>query len=600
MAEHKRAKRELKEEPAKEHQRKTGAERPPYDQLKSYDKGCVPGLDFAFDTAPDRRAEVLAKLRSDTERADFVIQLQQSYGNRCVQRLIESMAAQAKLTVNAPSDGYEHEADEVADVVTKAATSQAQRQVAEEEQARMTPLPQREKEEEIRSERLGATITPLGERQPGNSFDAASELESRLIAQKGSGSPLPAEVRTFMEPRFGVDFGDVRVHTGGEAAKMNRELGAQAFTLGQDIYIGPNDYVPGTDAGKRLLAHELTHVVQQTGGSTRSITPLPSSIAGMVSLGTVQRKPATGLAAAVVTTLYAKDAYAFWKDKANKDKPLKDLSDFLMKKVNEKLPYPCKAVYSTSGTAGAFDRTTWTIEMNTADFSQRPDVSKVGDLDQGEVAEVVDTIYHEARHAEQAFRIAQMQAEQGKTAEEIEKGLSIPAEVAAVAAANPLKGAVETKGWEPFTGGRYEKYVGEVAGLRDEINDMRGVFGSGNASTKITKLTPKINKIETHLNDFFAKEKDKIEKIADKDKESVDKSVLKHVKEIRSAFDELKTEFDKQQKGDPTKYDIPKLEGLALKLHQARYAAYRDYEDEKDAWAAGAAAAAAFKKQAKK
>jgi hypothetical protein len=243
--------------------------------------------------------------------------------------------------------------------------------------------------------------------------------------------------------------------------------------------------------------------------------------------------------------------------------------------------------------------------MNTADFSQRSDVSEVGDLNQDEVAEIVDTIYHEARHSEQAFRIAQMQAGQGKTAKQIETGLSIPAKVAAAAAKKPLKGGSvysnklieEAKKWEPFTGGRYEKYVGEVSGLRDEINDMRSQFGSGTAVQTIGKLTPKINTIETHLQNFFDKEKDKIEKI--KTKDGVDKSVLKHIKEIRAAFDTLKTEFN-TQKGDATKHNIPKLEDLATKLHQARYAAYRDYEDEKDAWAVGGAAGAAFRELGKK
>ena len=87
------------------------------------------------------------------------------------------------------------------------------------------------------------------------------DLESRLSQSQGSGSPLPDEVRGFMEPRFGADFSQVRVHKGGDAMQMNRELNAQAFTHKQDVYFGAGK-APGKNA---LTAHELSHVVQQSG-----------------------------------------------------------------------------------------------------------------------------------------------------------------------------------------------------------------------------------------------------------------------------------------------------------------------------------------------
>ena len=94
------------------------------------------------------------------------------------------------------------------------------------------------------------------------SFDAGTEVESRLSQSKGGGSPLPDPVRAFMEPRFGVDFSHVRVHTGSHAVQMNRAVAAQAFTHGADIYYGAGSSPTNLD----LTAHELTHVVQQTGG----------------------------------------------------------------------------------------------------------------------------------------------------------------------------------------------------------------------------------------------------------------------------------------------------------------------------------------------
>jgi hypothetical protein len=83
-----------------------------------------------------------------------------------------------------------------------------------------------------------------------------------------SGGPLPQSLREFFEPRFGRDFSGVRVHSDGRAAQMARSVQAQAYTLGQDVVFGAGRYAPHTREGLGLLAHELAHVVQQSGGST--------------------------------------------------------------------------------------------------------------------------------------------------------------------------------------------------------------------------------------------------------------------------------------------------------------------------------------------
>jgi hypothetical protein len=129
----------------------------------------------------------------------------------------------------------------------------------EEEELQMKPFVQRQEDEEE------LQMKPLVQRRGDDGFEAGPNLESRLAAQKGGGSPLSDDMRAFMEPRFGADFSGVRLHTDGEAADLNRSLSAQAFTHGQDIYMPANRFNPGTAASKRLLAHELTHVVQQTG-----------------------------------------------------------------------------------------------------------------------------------------------------------------------------------------------------------------------------------------------------------------------------------------------------------------------------------------------
>ncbi len=77
------------------------------------------------------------------------------------------------------------------------------------------------------------------------------------------GSPLPAPARSFFERRFGHDFSDVRIHTGGRADGMAQSLGARAFTLGNDIAFASGQFAPQTSEGRHLLAHELTHTLQQ-------------------------------------------------------------------------------------------------------------------------------------------------------------------------------------------------------------------------------------------------------------------------------------------------------------------------------------------------
>lgn len=96
-------------------------------------------------------------------------------------------------------------------------------------------------------------------------FEVEGDVEQRLMQQKSSGRPLPDEVRSDMENRFGADFSQVRIHTGSAAAEISDSLHAQAFTHGHDIFFnaGKSDFATSDD--KRLLAHELTHVIQQMG-----------------------------------------------------------------------------------------------------------------------------------------------------------------------------------------------------------------------------------------------------------------------------------------------------------------------------------------------
>ncbi len=89
------------------------------------------------------------------------------------------------------------------------------------------------------------------------------DFESRINGIKGKGQPLSSDVRAFYEDSFGVDFSPVRIHKGADAAEAASTINANAFTNGYDIVFNSDKYSPESQAGKSLLAHELTHVVQQ-------------------------------------------------------------------------------------------------------------------------------------------------------------------------------------------------------------------------------------------------------------------------------------------------------------------------------------------------
>ena len=253
-------------------------------------------------------------------------------GNRAVSRLIRSGGLQAKLRIGQPGDKYEQEADRVAEQVMRMPEPGVQRQVEPEEEEeetlqskplanQITPLVQVQRQEELEEEEemlqakpLAEEITPLVQRQvepeeeeeeetlqakplaeeitpfvqrqvepeeeeeeevqakatSGHLSEVTPNLESRIQSLKGGGQPLPKSDRAYFEPRFGRDFSRVRVHTDAQAVESARAVNARAFTMGQDVVFGAGQYAPGASTGQRLMAHELTHVVQQGAAVQRS------------------------------------------------------------------------------------------------------------------------------------------------------------------------------------------------------------------------------------------------------------------------------------------------------------------------------------------
>ena len=97
------------------------------------------------------------------------------------------------------------------------------------------------------------------------------EMVDEVLQRKGLGQPLPGDAQSRMESHFGADLSGVRVHADGEAKALNSELDAQAFTVGSDIFFAEGKYNPTSSEGQGLLAHELTHVGQQTGFGAQAV-----------------------------------------------------------------------------------------------------------------------------------------------------------------------------------------------------------------------------------------------------------------------------------------------------------------------------------------
>ncbi len=166
----------------------------------------------------------------------------------------DGMVIQAKITIGAPGDQYEQEADRVAEqVVQKMHAPSAQEPMLGE------PLQRQKREEDGHPLRM----KPLAQR---GGMVATQDLESSINRARGSGQSLEAGLQRKLGQAMGADFSGVRVHTGHQADQLNQSIQAKAFTTGQDIFFRQGEYNPESSAGQKVLAHELTHVVQQQSG----------------------------------------------------------------------------------------------------------------------------------------------------------------------------------------------------------------------------------------------------------------------------------------------------------------------------------------------
>src|SRR6185503_21355127 len=183
---------------------------------------------------------------------------------------------QTKLKVSEPGDDQEREADTMADKVVK--------RKPEEEKVHKKPeegkIHKKQEDEKLHKKPAEEEV----HKKPGAAPGAAAPS---AIGKEG-GSSLPASALGEMSSSFGYDFGKVKIHTDRQAQEMSEQLGAQAFTYKGDIYFNKGKFDPASKEGKWLLAHELTHVVQQKGDSAAALfkkdvpgisTPVPDKFA---------------------------------------------------------------------------------------------------------------------------------------------------------------------------------------------------------------------------------------------------------------------------------------------------------------------------------
>lgn len=207
--------------------------------------------------------------------------LQRMIGNRAVQRLMmpDGTPIQTKMTVTASNDAYEAEADAVAEQVVQKMHAPGVQREAQEDELQAKRIVQREAEEdELQAKRMVQRESEGGEGEEEElmakriqrssadmmgSFDVGQDFEKQLSTARGGGKSLDSSLQAKMGDAMGADFSGVRVHEDSASDALNSSIQARAFTTGSDIFFKQGEYNPSSSEGQKLLAHELTHTVQQ-------------------------------------------------------------------------------------------------------------------------------------------------------------------------------------------------------------------------------------------------------------------------------------------------------------------------------------------------
>jgi hypothetical protein len=210
---------------------------------------------------------------------------------KAIKAKLEAQKLQAKLAIGAVGDKYEQEADKVASQVVQTINTPKNIQREDEDKLQAKPLESIQREEALEEEDEELQMKPLSNsiqrdealeeeeelqmkpmlqrREAIGGGDASEELESSIQQAKGSGQPLDPNLQEKMGQAMGADFSHVKVHTDSQSDQLNQSIQAKAFTTGQDVFFRQGAYNPSSADGQELIAHELTHVVQQNGGAVQ-------------------------------------------------------------------------------------------------------------------------------------------------------------------------------------------------------------------------------------------------------------------------------------------------------------------------------------------
>ena len=199
-------------------------------------------------------------------------QLHQTIGNQAVARLLNSGAIQAKLSISQPNDVYEQEADRIADKVMRMP-----------EQNMPGRIERNMENDNFVQSNMGKNKSSGG--NVGTPVEIPNVVKDEL---RSRGQPLDSNTRDFFDSRFGVNFSQIRVHTGANANRAARSMNAEAFSVGNKIIFEKGKYSPHNDNGRSLLAHELAHVVSPSHtGLMRSVTPDYNDIKDSLTYGPI-------------------------------------------------------------------------------------------------------------------------------------------------------------------------------------------------------------------------------------------------------------------------------------------------------------------------
>ena len=212
---------------------------------------------------------VLQRVKSGEEGEDFQEAASPFYESRFQANLatipvraVRPAMIQAKLTVGPANDIYEQEADRVAAQVVQRIHAPVSNSSTQGESVQ-----RKDDDEELQLK----PIAPIQRKEMSAGGEVSTDLESEINRARGGGQPLAPDLQAKMGEAMGTDFSGVRVHTDGRADALNQSVGARAFTTGQDLFFKRGEYQPGSRGGQELIAHELTHVLQQKEEKSESI-----------------------------------------------------------------------------------------------------------------------------------------------------------------------------------------------------------------------------------------------------------------------------------------------------------------------------------------